>query len=48
LEDIFESSQLQALFIDAKALKLHNRLFGGLLIFVGFGLFLPKETKRFD
>jgi homoserine/homoserine lactone efflux protein len=42
----FAASRLQALFKDAQAIKLQNRLFGGLLIAVGTGLFFVKRSQQ--
>ncbi|WP_309682503.1 LysE family transporter [Polaromonas sp.] len=42
----FAASRLQALFGNAQALKLQNRLFGGLLMAVGAGLFFVKRGQE--
>ena len=42
----FAASRLQALFKNAQAIKLQNRLFGGLLMAVGAGLFFVKRSQQ--
>jgi homoserine/homoserine lactone efflux protein len=42
----FAASRLQALFKDAQAIKMQNRLFGGLLMAVGTGLFFVKRSQQ--
>lgn len=42
----FAASRLQSLFKNAQALKLQNRLFGGLLMAVGAGLFFVKRSQQ--
>lgn len=42
----FAASRLQALFKDARAMKAQNRVFGGLLMAIGTGLFFVKRTQQ--
>ncbi|MGH8846621.1 MAG: LysE family transporter [Polaromonas sp.] len=42
----FAASRLQGLFRNAQAIKLQNRLFGGLLMAVGAGLFFVKRSQQ--
>jgi homoserine/homoserine lactone efflux protein len=42
----FAASRLQALFKNAQAIKLQNRVFGGLLMAVGAGLFFVKRSQQ--
>ena len=42
----FAASRLQKLFDNARALKLQNRVFGGLLMAVGAGLFFVKRSQQ--
>lgn len=42
----FAASRLQVLFKNAQAIKLQNRLFGGLLMAVGAGLFFVKRSQQ--
>ncbi|MDP3706656.1 MAG: LysE family transporter [Polaromonas sp.] len=42
----FAASRLQTLFKNAQAIKLQNRLFGGLLMAVGAGLFFVKRSQQ--
>ncbi|MDO9406178.1 MAG: LysE family transporter [Polaromonas sp.] len=42
----FAASRLQAFFRDAQAMKAQNRVFGGLLMAVGAGLFFVKRTAH--
>jgi homoserine/homoserine lactone efflux protein len=42
----FAASRLQKLFRNARAIKLQNRLFGGLLMAVGAGLFFVKRGQQ--
>lgn len=42
----FAASRLQSLFKNAQALKLQNRVFGGLLMAVGAGLFFVKRSQQ--
>ncbi|OGB03691.1 MAG: lysine transporter LysE [Burkholderiales bacterium RIFCSPHIGHO2_12_FULL_61_11] len=42
----FAASRLQALLKNAQAIKLQNRLFGGLLMAVGAGLFFVKRGQQ--
>jgi homoserine/homoserine lactone efflux protein len=42
----FAASRLQTLFKNARAIKLQNRLFGGLLMAVGAGLFFVKRGQQ--
>lgn len=42
----FAASRLQMLFKNARAIKLQNRLFGGLLMAVGMGLFFVKRGQQ--
>lgn len=42
----YAASRLQALFKDAQAIKLQNRLFGGLLMAVGTGLLFVKRSQQ--
>jgi homoserine/homoserine lactone efflux protein len=42
----FAASRLQALLKNAQALKLQNRVFGGLLMAVGAGLFFVKRSQQ--
>jgi homoserine/homoserine lactone efflux protein len=40
----FAASRLQALFKNARAIRLQNRVFGGMLMAVGAGLFFVKRS----
>jgi homoserine/homoserine lactone efflux protein len=40
----FAASRLQKLFKNARAIRLQNRLFGGMLMAVGAGLFFVKRS----
>jgi homoserine/homoserine lactone efflux protein len=40
----FAASRLQTLFKNARAIKLQNRVFGGMLMAVGAGLFFVKRS----
>jgi len=40
----FAASRLQKLFRNARAVRLQNRLFGGMLMAVGAGLFFVKRS----
>lgn len=42
----FAASRLQHLFRDVKALKIQNRVFGGILMAVGAGLFFVKRNQQ--
>ena len=42
----FAASRLQTLFRNAQAIQLQNRLFGGLLMAVGTGLFFVKRSQQ--
>lgn len=42
----FAASRLQTLFKNAQAIKLQNRVFGGLLMAVGAGLFFVKRSQQ--
>lgn len=42
----FAASRLQALFRNARAMKAQNRVFGGLLMAVGAGLFFVKRVNH--
>ncbi len=42
----FAASRLQKLFSNAKALRAQNRIFGGLLMAVGAGLFFVKRSQN--
>lgn len=42
----FAASRLQGLFRNTQAIKLQNRLFGGLLMAVGAGLFFVKRSQQ--
>jgi homoserine/homoserine lactone efflux protein len=42
----FAASRLQEMFSNAQAVKLQNRLFGGLLMAVGAGLFFVKRGQQ--
>ncbi|MBT9474730.1 LysE family transporter [Polaromonas sp.] len=42
----FAASRLQTLFKNAQAIKLQNRVFGGLLMAVGTGLFFVKRSQQ--
>jgi homoserine/homoserine lactone efflux protein len=42
----FAASRLQTLFENAQAIQLQNRVFGGLLMAVGAGLFFVKRSQQ--
>jgi homoserine/homoserine lactone efflux protein len=42
----FAASRMQRFFRDAKAVKLQNRFFGGVLMLVGVGLFFFKRSQH--
>lgn len=42
----FAASRLQTLFKNAQAIRLQNRVFGGLLMAVGAGLFFVKRSQQ--
>ncbi|MDO8720417.1 MAG: LysE family transporter [Polaromonas sp.] len=42
----FAASRLQTLFKNAQAIQLQNRVFGGLLMAVGTGLFFVKRSQQ--
>jgi len=42
----YAASALQHLFRDTKALRIQNRVFGGILMAVGAGLFFVKRNQQ--
>ena len=42
----YAASRLQKLFRNAQAIKWQNRVFGGLLMVVGAGLFFVKRSQQ--
>jgi len=41
----FAASRMQRFFRDARAVKMQNRFFGGVLMLVGAGLFFFKRSQ---